>query len=140
MLFPVYTSLFCCAGWLAGWLADWLAVWVSTLARKQPSRVEAQFYYVHVTWASRHCLNHLNSLQPRHILAFKLIIYTRSTRKEFSREILYKNMAIIAIQYGKFILFTPLAIFPILLGVIHSSPSGKFPYTYHISSNPSCEG
>ena len=33
---------------------------------------------------------------------------------------------------GKFILLTPLAIFPILLGDIHSSPSGKFPYTYQL--------
>ena len=46
------------------------------------------------------------------------------------REILYKNIAIIAIQHGKFILLTPLAIFPVLLGEIHSSPSGKFPYIY----------
>ena len=52
------------------------------------------------------------------------------TRREFLREIIYKNIAIIAIQHGKFILSTPLAIFPILLGEIHSSPSGKFPYTY----------
>ena len=41
-----------------------------------------------------------------------------------------KNIVIIAIQHGKFILVTPLAIFPIMLGEIHSSPSGKFPYTY----------
>ena len=53
-----------------------------------------------------------------------------STRREFLREILYKNIAIIAIEHGKFILLTPLAIFPILLGEIHSNPSGKFPYTY----------
>ena len=46
------------------------------------------------------------------------------------REILYKNIAIIAIQRGKFILLRPLAIFPILLGEIYSSPSGEFPYTY----------
>ena len=52
------------------------------------------------------------------------------TRRKFLREILYKNIAIIAIQHGKFILLTPLAIFPILLGEIYSSPSGKFPYTY----------
>ena len=32
--------------------------------------------------------------------------------REFLREILYKNVAIISIQHGKFILFTPLAIFP----------------------------
>ena len=38
------------------------------------------------------------------------------TRREFLREILYKNIAIIAIQHGKFILLTPLVIFPILLG------------------------
>ena len=50
------------------------------------------------------------------------------TRREFLREILYKKIAIIAIQHGQFILLTPLAICPILLGVIHSSPSGKFPY------------
>ena len=30
----------------------------------------------------------------------------------------------------KFILLTPLAIFPILLSEIHSIPSGKFLYTY----------
>ena len=53
-----------------------------------------------------------------------------ATRREFLGEILYKNIAIIAIQHGKFILLTPLAIFPILLGEIHSSPSSKFPYTY----------
>ena len=52
------------------------------------------------------------------------------TRREFLREILYKNIAIIAVQHGKFILLTPVAIFPILLGEIRSSPSGKFPYTY----------
>ena len=52
-------------------------------------------------------------------------------RREFLREILCKNIAIIAIQHGKFILLTPLAIFPILLGEIHSNPSGKFPYTYY---------
>ena len=52
------------------------------------------------------------------------------TRREFLREILYKNRAIIAIQHGKFILLTPLAIFLVLLGEIHSSPSGEFPYTY----------
>ena len=51
-------------------------------------------------------------------------------RREFFKEILYKNIAIIAIQHGKFILLTRLAIFPILLGKIHSSPYGKFPYTY----------
>ena len=54
------------------------------------------------------------------------------TRSEFLREILYKNIAIIAIQHGKFILLRPQAIFPILLGKIHSSPSGKFPYTYQL--------
>ena len=52
------------------------------------------------------------------------------TRREFLREILYKNIAIIAIQHSKFILLTPPAIFPILLGEIHSSLSGKFPYPY----------
>ena len=54
------------------------------------------------------------------------------TRREFLREILYKSIVIIAIQHGKFILLTPLAIFPILLGEIHSSASGKFPYTYQL--------
>ena len=53
-----------------------------------------------------------------------------TTRREFLREILYKNIAIIVIQHGEFILLTLLAIFRILLGEIHSSPSGKFPYTY----------
>ena len=55
---------------------------------------------------------------------------TNSTRREFSREIRYKNIAIIAIQHGKFISLTPLAIFPIFLGEIHLSPSGKFSYKY----------
>ena len=58
------------------------------------------------------------------------LLQRSTTRREFLREILYKNIAIIAIQHGKFILLTPLEIFPILLGEIHSSPSGKFPYTY----------
>ena len=53
-----------------------------------------------------------------------------TTWRESLRNILYKNIAIIATQHGKFILLTPLAIFPILLGEIHSSSSGKFPYTY----------
>ena len=63
--------------------------------------------------------------------------YYQSTLREFLRGILYKNIAIIAIQHDKFILLTPLAIFPILLGEIHSSPSGKFPYT---NSNSPCGG
>ena len=54
----------------------------------------------------------------------------KSARREFLRQSLHKNIAIIAIQYDKFILLIPLAIFPILLGEIHSSPSGKIPYTY----------
>ena len=54
------------------------------------------------------------------------------TRREFLRIILYRNIAIIAIQHGNFILLTPLTIFPILLSEIHSSPSGKFPYTYQL--------
>ena len=61
---------------------------------------------------------------------FCLLRFGFTTRREFFREILYKNIAIIAIQHGKFILLTPLAIFPILLGEIHSSLSGKFSYTY----------
>ena len=52
------------------------------------------------------------------------------TRREFLRGILYKNIAIISIQHSKIILFTPLAIFTILLGEIPSSSSVKFPYTY----------
>ena len=38
----------------------------------------------------------------------------------------------LAIQHGKFILLTPLTIFPILLGEIHSSPCSEFPYTYQL--------
>ena len=72
--------------------------------------------------------------QPQLLLSFFLFFLRRlnlhTTWREFLREILYKNIAIIAIQHGKYILLTPLAIFPILLGEIHSSPSGKFPYTY----------
>ena len=49
---------------------------------------------------------------------------------QISLEILYKDIAIIAIQHIKIILFTSLAIFTILLSEIHSSPSDKFPYTY----------
>ena len=56
-----------------------------------------------------------------------ILIYTR---REFLREILYNNIAIIAYSIVKFILLTPLAIFPILSSEIHSSPSGKFPDTY----------
>ena len=56
--------------------------------------------------------------------------FFRSTRGEFSRDILYKSIAIIAIQHGVIVLLTPVAIFSILFGEIHSSPSGKFPYTY----------
>ena len=51
---------------------------------------------------------------------------------KFLREILYKNISIITIQHSKFILLTPLTIFTILLSEIHSSPSGKFPYTYQL--------
>ena len=58
------------------------------------------------------------------------IFLGRPRRREFLREIHYNNIAIIAIQYSNIILLIPLAIFPILLSEIHSSPSGKFPYTY----------
>ena len=58
------------------------------------------------------------------------VIVWNDARREFLREILYKNITIIAIQHVKFILLTSLAIFPILLGEIHSSRSGKFPYIY----------
>ena len=60
------------------------------------------------------------------------------TRREFFREILYKNISIIAIQHSKNFLLTPLAIFPILLSEIHLSPSGQFPYTYKLT--PRVEG
>ena len=63
-----------------------------------------------------------------HVIDIKRLF--QRTRTEFSREILYRNIPLIAIQHGKFILLTTLAIFPILLGEIHSSPSGKFPNTY----------
>ena len=65
-----------------------------------------------------------------HLCLKNFLILIRSARREFLREILYKNKAIIEIQHGKFILLTALAIFPILLGEIHSNPSGKFSYTY----------
>ena len=48
--------------------------------------------------------------------------YWSGTRREFFSKILYKNIAIIAIQLSKIILFTPLVIFTILLSEIHSSP------------------
>ena len=53
-----------------------------------------------------------------------------STRREFLREILYNNIAIIAIQHSKIYFVDTLAIFPILLSEIHSSTSGKFFDTY----------
>ena len=64
------------------------------------------------------------------LLLLRSVKKWQNTRREFLREILYKNIAIIAIQHGKFIFLTSLAIFPTLLGEIHSSPSGKFPYIY----------
>ena len=75
-----------------------------------------------------------SKLYARNIQPFYFIIdiYRDATRRQFLKEILYKNIAIIAIQHGKFILLTPLAIFPILLSEIHSSPSGKFPCTYEL--------
>ena len=58
------------------------------------------------------------------------IIELYNTRREFLRGILYNNIAIIAIQHGKIYFLTTLAIFPIPLSEIHSSPSGKFFHTY----------
>ena len=55
---------------------------------------------------------------------------SKCTRREFLREILYKNIAIIAIQYSKMYFVETFGNFPILLNEIHSSPSGKIPYTY----------
>ena len=54
---------------------------------------------------------------------FELLVKRSNAQREFLREILYKNIEIIAIQHGKFILLTPLANFPI-----------------HISSNSPCGG
>ena len=45
--------------------------------------------------------------------------HKESAWREFSREILYKNIAIIAIQHSKMYFVNT-----------HSRPSGKFPYTY----------
>ena len=57
--------------------------------------------------------------------------FTLRTRREFFKEILYKNIVIIAIQHSKMhFVDAPLAIFPILLSEIHWSPSGKFSYAY----------
>ena len=56
--------------------------------------------------------------------------YVLATRREFLTEILYKNIAITAIQHSKMHFVDTFAIFPVLLSEIHSSPSGKFPYTY----------
>ena len=61
---------------------------------------------------------HLSYSSSRPYLIAVEVFLVCSTRREFLREI------------GKFILLTPLTIFPILLGETHSSPSGKFPYTY----------
>ena len=79
------------------------------------------------TWSQKSAEQYLDPTLTylRNVFAFYV-----STGREFLRKMLYKNIAIIAIQHDKFILLTPLAIFPILLGEIHSSPSGKFPYTY----------
>ena len=55
----------------------------------------------------------------------------KCTRREFLREILYKNIAIIAIQHSKIHFVDTFGDFShTLLSEIHSSPSGKFPYTY----------
>ena len=51
------------------------------------------------------------------------------TRREFLREILYNNIAIIAIQHSKINFFDTFGDFSHTVE-IHSSPSGKFPYTY----------
>ena len=72
------------------------------------------------------------------LLGLETYLEKKFTRREFLREILYKNMATIAIQHGKFIFLTPLAIFPILLGEIHLNPSGKFPYTYSLKTAVQC--
>ena len=48
------------------------------------------------------------------------------TRREFLRENLYKNIAIIAIMY----FVDTFGDFSLLLGEIYSSPSAKFPYIY----------
>ena len=85
-------------------------------------RVKATPSYVHSL-----IQNAFTNLYSRNMLD---MFFFFSTRIEFLREILCKNIAIIAIQHDKFILLTPLAIFPILLGETHSIPSGKFPYTY----------
>ena len=58
-----------------------------------------------------------------------------NTRKEFLREILYNNIAIIAIQNSKTNFLDTFSDFSqriSLLSEIHSSPSGKFPYTYYL--------
>ena len=67
-------------------------------------------------------------------------IYSTSsncTRREFLREILYKNIAIVAIQHGKFILLTPLAIFPILEKFTQVRLAN---FRIHISANSLCGG
>ena len=63
---------------------------------------------------------------------FHAYFFIVTARREFLREFLYKNIAIIVMQHRKFIFSTPLAIFPVLLREIHSSPSGKFPDTYEL--------
>ena len=53
----------------------------------------------------------------------------QTAQTEFLREILHNNIAIIAIQHSKIDIVDSFGDFAILLSEIHSSPSGKFPYT-----------
>ena len=53
-----------------------------------------------------------------------------TTRRVFFWEILYKNIPIIAIQHGKMDFVDTFGNFSHTVTEIHSSPSGKFPYTY----------
>ena len=101
-----------------------------SVSRALPTRIIRSAYH-----ASNYCIGDCNFIwsrsTPRWVKLF-CCCCCFYPRREFFREIIYKNIAIIAIQHGKFDLLTPLAIFPVLLSEIHSSPSGKFPYTYQL--------
>ena len=112
----------------------------STVARSQQPVTNVRSRYVFTTATSLNHSFYEGGLQLESCrtpwpaftsLRFDLnCLYWKSTRREFLREILYKNIAIIAIQHSKMHFVDTFGDFSILLSEIHSSPSGKFPYTY----------
>ena len=72
------------------------------------------------------------SASPLFSIAKSLIrrwLKSNHARREFLREILHKNTAIMVIQHSKIYFADTFGNFPMVLSEIHSSPPGKFPYT-----------